>query len=199
MEQCVLVPVSMYNNKSLKTRSFRKQELPKNQADYNPTYPSDFLEKEYNNKLFARAHSLVDRNLSCPRMKLPNSQNLILESVETGVFLSDFAQQLRMKIAEFPDIYFTLLDAAGASPTPLLNQNDKIKREDAWSLSKHEPQKLQNLSIQGTAAYGSVPNLSKATNLPVSNVRQFLRSRLRTHNLIWPHENAREWRLLQAQ
>ena len=39
----------------------------------------------------------------------------------------DFAQQLRRKNAEVPDIYFTLLDAAGISPTLILNQNARAK------------------------------------------------------------------------
>ena len=50
-----------------------------------------------------------------------------MDGVETGISLLDYAQQLRCKNAEVPDIYFTLLDAAGISPTPFLNQNAKAK------------------------------------------------------------------------
>ena len=53
----------------------------------------------------------------------------------------------------------------------------KLKREEAGSLSKSERQKLQRLYTQGGAAYGSVRNLVKATNLSVSKVRQFLHSK----------------------
>ena len=52
----------------------------------------------------------------------------------------------------------------------------KLKREEAGSLSKSERQKLQMLYTQGGAAYGSVRNLVKASNLSVSKVRQFLHS-----------------------
>ena len=52
----------------------------------------------------------------------------------------------------------------------------KLKRE-AGSLSKSERQKLQRLYTQGAAAYESVRNLVKASNLPVSKVRQFLHSK----------------------
>ena len=45
------------------------------------------------------------------------------------------------------------------------------------SLSKSERQKLQRLYTQGGAAYGSVRNLVKASNLSVSKVRQFLHSK----------------------
>ena len=53
----------------------------------------------------------------------------------------------------------------------------KLKKEEAGSLSKYARQKLQRLYTQGAAAYGSVRNLSKASRLPVSKVRQFLHSK----------------------
>ena len=93
----------------------------------NPTYHVDSYKKEINKKLTSKADSLVDKILSCPRIKLSNSQNLILDGVETGSSLLDFAQQLRCKNADIPDIYFTLLDAAGLSSTLILNQDAKAK------------------------------------------------------------------------
>ena len=130
MEQFVLVPASVYN-KSLITQSVTKQELPKYQPLQNPTYQVDSLKKEINEKKFPK-HSLVDKILSCPRIKLSNSQTLILDGKETGIFLLDFAQQLRRKNADIPDIYFTLLDAAGVSPTLILNHNAKAKERGSW-------------------------------------------------------------------
>ena len=52
-----------------------------------------------------------------------------------------------------------------------------LQREEAGSLSKSKLQKLQRLYTQGGAAYGSVRNLVKASNLSVSKVRQFLHSK----------------------
>ena len=135
MEQFVLVPASVYN-KSLITQSVTKQELPKYQPSRNPTYQVDSLKKEVNKKLFSKADSLVDNFLSCPRIKLSKSQTLILDDVETGVSLLDFAQQLRRKSAEVPDIYFTLLDAACISPTLIFKQNAKAKERGSWVLFK---------------------------------------------------------------
>ena len=131
MDQFFLVPASVYN-KSLITQSVTKQELPKYQPSQNPTYQIDSFKKEINKKLFSKADSLVDKILSCPRIKLSNSQALILDGVETGIFLLDFAQQLFRKIADVPDIYFTLLDAADISPTLILNQNAKAKEIGIW-------------------------------------------------------------------
>ena len=52
----------------------------------------------------------------------------------------------------------------------------QLKRKEAGSLSKSERQKLQKLYTQGSAIYGSVRNLVKASNLSVSKVRQFSHS-----------------------
>ena len=53
----------------------------------------------------------------------------------------------------------------------------KLKIEKAGSLSKSERQKLQRLYGKDAAAYGSVRNLVKASNLSVSKVRRFLHSK----------------------
>ena len=122
----------MYN-KSLITQSVTKQELPKYQSSQNPTYQTDSLKKEINKNFFSKADSLVDIILfvisTYQDLKFTN---LILDGVETGIFLSDFAQQLRRKNAYVPDIYFTLLDAAGISPTLILNQNAKANKRGSW-------------------------------------------------------------------
>ena len=89
--------------------------------------------------------------MSCTRIKLSKSQTLNLDGLETGNFLLDFAEQLRCKNADIPDIYFTLLDAAGISATLILNHNAKAKERGSWSLSKSERQKLQRLYTQGGA------------------------------------------------
>ena len=53
----------------------------------------------------------------------------------------------------------------------------KLKKEEAGSLSKYKRQKLHRLYTQDAAAHGSVRNLAKTSRLPVSKVRQFLRSK----------------------
>ena len=126
MEQFVFVPASVFN-KNFNTRLVTKDELPKYQPSEYHTYQIDSLKKEINKKLFAKADSLVDKILSCPYIKLSNSQTLLLDGVETGVLMSNCAQQLRLKNAAVPGIYFILIDAAGISPTMVLNQNATAK------------------------------------------------------------------------
>ena len=131
MEQFFLVPASVYN-KSVTTQSVTKQELPKYKAEQPPTYQIDFLKRDINKKLFGKADTLKDKISSWSRIKLSNSQTIILDRVDTGVLISDFTLHLRRKNAEVPDIYFTLLDAAGISPYLVFNQNAKAKDRGSW-------------------------------------------------------------------
>ena len=103
MEQFVLVPASVYN-KSVTTQSVRKQEIPKYKAEQPPTYQIDSL--NINKKLFDNADTLIDKILSCSRIKLSNSQTIILDGVDTGVVISDFTQHFRRKNSDVLDIYF---------------------------------------------------------------------------------------------
>ena len=129
MEQFVLVPASVYNKSA---QSVTKQELPKYKTEQPPTYQIDSLKKEINKKLFGKADPLIDKILSCSRIKLSNSQTILLDGVDTGVLISDFTLHLRRKNADVPDIYFTLLDAAGISPSLVFNQNAKAKDRGSW-------------------------------------------------------------------
>ena len=131
MEQFVFVPASVYN-KSVITQSVKKQELPKYKAEQPPTYQIDSLKSDINKKLFGKADPPIDKILSCSRIKLSSSRTIILDSVDTGVLSSDFTLHLRRKNADVPDIYFTLLDAAGISPSLVFNQNAKAKDRESW-------------------------------------------------------------------
>ena len=133
MQQFVFVQASLYNNKCLNTQVVTKQELPKHQADQYPTYQVDSVKQSKSNKkVFDKEDFFTDKILSCARIKHSNSQYLKMDYVETVVLLSDSAQQLRRKSADIPDIYFNLLDAAGRTPTLVLNQNAKIKDRGSW-------------------------------------------------------------------
>ena len=129
MEQFVLVPASVYN-KSVTTQYVTKQELPKYKAEQPPTYHIDSL--NLNRKLFGKSDALIDKILSCSRIKLSEPQTIILDGVDTGVLISDFTLHLRRKNADVPEIYFTLLDAAGISPSLVFNQNAKAKDRRSW-------------------------------------------------------------------
>ena len=131
MEQFVLVPASVYN-KSVTTQSVTKQELSKCKAEQPPTFQIDSLKRDINKKLFVKADTLIDRILSCSRIKLPNSQTIILDGVDTGVSISDSTLNLRRKNIAVPEIYLTFCDAAGKSPSIVFNQNAKAEDRGSW-------------------------------------------------------------------
>ena len=135
MEQFVLVPLSVYNS-SNSPRIVTKQELPKHKPEQTPTYHKDTLKKEINQQLSTSASPLVGKFLNSPRIKLSNSNTLILDGTETGVVLKDFAQLLKRKNVPIPDICFTLLDAAGITPDFVVNSHAKGKERGAWILFK---------------------------------------------------------------
>ena len=118
---------------------------------------------------------MVDKNLSCLRIKLSYSQAFVLDGVETEFFLLYFAQQLRRKNADVRSISFFYL-----TPPVLLHwfriRMLKSKKEETESFSKFERQKLQRLYIEDGAANGSVRNLVKPSNMSLSKVRIFLHS-----------------------
>ena len=126
MERFVVVPASVYY-KSVTTQSVTKQELLNYKAEQPPTYQIDSLEKDINMKLFGKTDTLRDKTLSCSRINHSKTQTIILDGADTGVLNSDFTQLLRRRIADVPDIYFTLLDAAGISTSLVFNQNAEAK------------------------------------------------------------------------
>ena len=118
-----------------------------------------------------------------------------MEGEETGFFLSDFAQQLRRKNADVPDISFTLLDAAGISPTLILNQNAKAEERRSWSLSKSERQKLQMLYREGGVASWSVLSESwQSVSIKGETIFAFKTFLYKTSLL--PHVNSSAWEYL---
>ena len=72
---------------------------------------------------------------------------------------------LKRKNANFPDIYFTILEAAQLLLNLLITRMPKQKTEELGSLSKSEKVRLNILYSRGGAAYGSNQNLSKPSSL----------------------------------
>ena len=166
MEQFVLVPLSVFNSSNNPT-IVTKKELPKYEPEQFPTYRKDTLKKGINQQLRTSASLPVNKVLESQRIKLANSNTLIVDGRETGVLLKDFAQRLKSKNVSVPDIYFTLLHLTQPASLP------KLTKGELGSLSISERQKLQRLYKQSFAAYGSVRNLARAAKLSPSKVREF--------------------------
>ena len=70
----------------------------------------------------------------------------------------------------------------------------KKNRERAGFLSRFEKQKLQKFCSEGSAAYGSVKNLTNASKLRVSEVQCFLHSKSSYTRFIQATRNFRRMR-----
>ena len=176
MEQFVLVPLPVYSSSNSPT-IVTKQELPKHKPEQTPTYHKDMLKKEINQQLSTSASPLVNKILETPRIKLSKGNTLIVDGIEIGLLLRDFAQRLKLKNVPISDIYLLYLTQPASLPTLLSTVMPRVKKEGLGSLSKSEWQKLQRLYTQGFAAYGSVRNLAKAAKLSPLKVREFLHSK----------------------
>ena len=115
MEQFVLVPNSVYNS-SNKPTIVTKQENPNYKPDQTLTYHKNTIKKEINQQLRTSASPLANKSLESPRIKLSNSNTLILDGIGTGVLLNDLAQRLMRKHVPVPNFYFILFDAASITP-----------------------------------------------------------------------------------
>ena len=131
MEQFVIVPFSV-NNSSNSPTIVTKQELPNYKPEQTPTYHKSTLKKEINQQLSTSVCPLEDKILESHRMKLSTSNTFILDGIEIGVLLKDFAQRLKRKIVPIPDIYFTLLDASSITLDLVVISHDKGKERGAW-------------------------------------------------------------------
>ena len=106
----------------------------------------------FQSRLFSR------QNFGLSAYQAPKFTNFILDGVETGTFVLDFAQQLRRKNADLPDIYFIFLTPLAFLRLWFWIKMPKLKREEVGSFSKLDRQKPQKLYTQGGVAYGSVRN-----------------------------------------
>ena len=119
-------------------------------------------------------------------MKRSKSQTIIKKRVETEFLPTDFAQQLRRKNADVPDVYLALFDAAGISLTLNVNQNATTQKRKLGPF-----QNLQSLYTQG-GAYEPVLIFLNSRNLPVLKVRHFVHSKPSYTNFTLPQVNSRE-------
>lgn len=130
MEQFVLIPLTLYNEKFSLPK--QKLDVPLKQEEKVPIDSSKYLRavnaalKTKNNK------NLVETILNSPRITLSNSDTIILDKRETGVDLVDFVFRLKRANQRFPDEYFTILNAIGLSSDAVVNNDAKAQDRGDW-------------------------------------------------------------------
>ena len=71
---------------------------------------------------------IIDLILNSPRIKLSQSDNIILDNRGTKESIVDFVCALKRKNKDFSDNYFTFLEATQVPPKLVINRNAKTKR-----------------------------------------------------------------------
>ena len=75
---------------------------------------------------------LIDLILNSPRIGLSQSENIILDNRDTKESIVDFVCALKRKNTDFPDTYFTILEATQIPPKFVANKNAKAKDRGTW-------------------------------------------------------------------
>ena len=108
MDQFVLIPYYIYQSQSTLPK---KPKLEQKQ------------EKE----------EIVPKNFdSIYRLRLSQSENIILDNRDTKESIVGFVCALKRKNTDFPDIYFTILEATQIPPKLVANKNAKAKDRGTW-------------------------------------------------------------------
>ena len=131
MDQFVLTPYSIYQSQSTlpkKTKLEQKQEkeeiAPKN---FDSIYSAVNAKlKQSNNK------HLIDLIFNSPRIRLSQSENIIIDNRDTKESIVDFVCALKRKNTDFPDFYLTILEATQIPPKHVVNKNAKAKDRGTW-------------------------------------------------------------------
>ena len=173
MEQFVFIPYSVYQSQSTLPR---KQKVEQKQEKEIVPKIFDSVYSAVNAKLKTSNNKhLIDLILKSPKIKLSQSDNIILDNRDTKESFGVFVCALkRKKNNDFSDIYFAIFNFL---LNLLLTRMPKQKTEELGSLSKSEKISLNNLYSRGRAAYCSIQNLSKASGLSKKKVEKFLQTK----------------------
>ena len=75
---------------------------------------------------------IIDLLLNSPRIKLSQSDKIILDNRDTKKSIVDFVCALKRKITDFPDIYFFVLEATLLPPKLVINKKANAKDRGTW-------------------------------------------------------------------
>ena len=99
--------------------------------------PKDFdsIYSAVNEKLkTSNKKHLIDLILNSPRIRLSQSENIILGNRDTKELIVDTVCALKRKNTDFPDIYLTILEATQIPPKLVINTNAKAKDSGTFIL-----------------------------------------------------------------
>ena len=129
MEQFVLIPQHLYEQKfklEIKKLDTFEQKPVSVPTHLNPNY------KEISNKTRSLKNESIVDQMNSPRVKLSLNDTILLDGRDTEVAFAEFIFALKRKNVDFPDIYYTILDATGINPQKVINKDAKNKDRGSW-------------------------------------------------------------------
>ena len=75
---------------------------------------------------------IIDLILNSPRIKLSQSDNIVLDNRDAKESIAEFVCALKRKNQIFPDIYFKILEATQLPPKLVINKSAKEKDRGTW-------------------------------------------------------------------
>ena len=106
-------------------------------------------------------HNLFHKNKLGRNVEVQNTHIFLFKSPRDVLQIETLSQQLGL----------------GSQLKVILTRKTKQKTEELGSFSKSEKKRLNILYSKGSATYGSVQNLSKASDLSKKKVEQFLQTK----------------------
>ena len=131
MEQFVLIPYSVYQSQSTLPRKQKLEQKQEKEEIVPKNFDSVYSALNARLKTSNNKH-ISDLILNSPRIKLSQSDNIILDNRDTKESIVDFLCALKRKNNDFPDIYFTILEATQLPPNLVINKNAKAKDRGTW-------------------------------------------------------------------
>ena len=136
MEQFLLIQ-HLYEQKF--KLEFKKLDTFEQKPVSVPTHLNPNYNEILNRSRSFKNKSIVDQILNSLRDKrsLTNTILLVLlDGRDTEVAFADFIFALKRKNVDFPDIYYTILDATGVNTQKVINKDAKSKDRGSWVPSK---------------------------------------------------------------
>ena len=131
MEQFVLNPYSIYQSQSTLPRERKLEQKQEKEESAPKNFDSVFSAVNARLKTSNNKH-IFDSVLKSSRIKLSQSDKNILDNRDKKESIIDFVCALKRKNTDFPDIYFTILEASQLPPKLVINKNAKAKDRGTW-------------------------------------------------------------------
>ena len=131
MDQFVLIPNSIYQSQSTLPKKPKLEQKQENEEVVQKDFDSIYRAVNAKLKTSNKKH-LIDLILNSPGIRLSQSENIKLDNRDRKESIADFLCALKRKNTNFPDNYFTILEATQIPPKLVIKKNAKAKYRGTW-------------------------------------------------------------------